>query len=384
MRPGSFYALLTIAIVIGAVAVYAVRTEDGAFDQRDAGKLLFPEFAAQINDAAAIRIEGRNADGTTRLLDITRDGDTWRVAEKGGYAARFDRVKTTLVGLARLRAVERRTSRPDLYSRLQVGDPAKEGAKSSLLTVKDAAGKTLVALIVGKPRSDAPTQGRQMLYVRRPGEAVSWLAEGEFTLETDAFAWLEKKVVNVTRRRVREVKIAHSGSDPLVIAKVRPDDENFQPRDLPKGREIKSAYSVNVLGRALESLDMEEVEPAAKIAFAADKNIVAEIHTFGGVLYRVVLVKAGDKYWARFAAAYETPPPIPAPEKAPDAESGDAKAKKIADEDIIRDAKAAKAEIAEFNRRHDGWAYQLNRFKAEILTKKKDDILLEKKDDKPS
>ena len=88
-----------------------------------------------------------------------------------------------LTALTELRLVEPRTKDPAEFSRLGLEDPNGKTAKSDLLRVLDASGKPIVSLIVGHRR--VRTQGNvpEQIFVRRPDDNQTWLAEG--SLEVD-------------------------------------------------------------------------------------------------------------------------------------------------------------------------------------------------------
>jgi hypothetical protein len=134
---------LTIVVVVAAGAL-AFSTRGPAAEAR-VGDRVLANLAPRVGDVAAIVVH--RGDETTT---IAHHGAVWTVAEKGGYPADIAKVRQTLLGLAELTYVEPKTSKAELYPRLEVEDKGK----SALVEVKDGSGAKLGELIVGKRRPD--------------------------------------------------------------------------------------------------------------------------------------------------------------------------------------------------------------------------------------
>ena len=118
---------------------------------------------------ASISVLGKDEHFTVR-----KDGGTWKVVEHGNFPANFELVKKTLVGLVAMKTKEAKTGNPDLYKKIGVEDPEQPGAESVLVTLLDANGQSLGAVILGHNGTLPST-----LYARRPSEAQSWLVHGD-------------------------------------------------------------------------------------------------------------------------------------------------------------------------------------------------------------
>jgi len=282
-----------LSVAAAAVAEYrrAAATAAGAD-----GALLLPALMQRINEVAAIRVE-RGAE----TLNLVREDGRWSLAEKGGYAARFEAVKTTLVALARLETIEAKTAKPALYPKLQVEDPGSAEANSTRLTLRDAGGATLGAIIVGKTRDGAAGEGRAGVYVRRPDEARAWLADGDPRLPDDAVDWLERDLIDVARERIASARLEPPEGDVVAVSRADASQQNFTLAGVPEGRKIKSAGSVNAVAWTLERLRFDDVRPAAEVDFAAAGS--ATFASFDGLTVRVLLADKDDAAWARLEAA---------------------------------------------------------------------------------
>ena len=69
----------------------------------------------------------------------------------------------------------------------------------------DASGKPIAALIVGHRR--VRTQGNvpEQVYVRRPDDNQTWLAEGSLQADADPQLWLDRDIMNIDHARIARV-----------------------------------------------------------------------------------------------------------------------------------------------------------------------------------
>ena len=109
--------------------------------------------------------------------------------------------------------MEPRTTDPAQFSRLGRGRPERQAGTANLLRVLDAAGKPIVALIVGHRR--VRTQGNvpEEVYVRRPDENQTWLAEGSLQADADPQLWLDRDIMNIGHDRIAGVAVTRGDDD---------------------------------------------------------------------------------------------------------------------------------------------------------------------------
>ena len=110
--------LVAIVIVVGGLAAYFAMTPTYSSSVTlTTTTKVFPDLADKINDIAIIRV--KNASGET----IVKKSDKgWGLESRGGYPVEFEKVKEALMSLADLSALETKTSKPDMYTRLGVED----------------------------------------------------------------------------------------------------------------------------------------------------------------------------------------------------------------------------------------------------------------------
>lgn len=331
MKPRTSLVLAIIAVVAVLAGWYfGVRKTVTAASSVVPGQLAFPGLVPRLQQAARIEIRHQ---GSTLVLE--RRGDAWGVAEDSDYPARPGKVRDLLAGLAELRLTERRTAEPSQFGRLGVADPGKPNADSSLVSVFDAAGKPIVALIVGHSRMRGQSDLPDQIFVRRPGENQSWLAEGRLPLDDDALMWLDRDIVNIDHTKIVGVAVTRAGQH---LDLVRGGDDKLEMKFPPEHPELDEAKLGDV-ARALEFLSFMRVEPAAKMPGKPLGE--STFTTADGLALHVGVNQAGNEIWAHFAAAGNG---------------------------------AAKTAAEQLDRKLTGWAYELGGWKEKVLVPAMDDL----------
>ncbi|MBK1660448.1 DUF4340 domain-containing protein [Paracraurococcus ruber] len=325
----------TLVLLGGAaaasVAAAVLLTPKGVEKQAitDAG-LAFPGLAARLQGAQ--RIEVVKPDAT---LVLARRGEAWVLPAKGGYPARPEKAREMLVGLTELRLVEARTSDPAQHERLGVDDPTRPGSTALLLRVLDGAGAPIAELVLGRRR--VRTQGNvpESIYVRRPGEAQAWLAEGRLAVDADPQLWLDRDIANLPQDRVRRVEVRREGEPPLVLA--RPEEPEARLRiEQPEGAPTPDEMAVDEIARAFEFLTFLDVRTEAEMPGQA----VGESR-FGLTEGLAIVVRSGldnGDVWVRLRAEGEG------------------------------------AEVQRLNARWQGWAYQVGVWKLKAFAPRAEEL----------
>src|SRR5262249_14864980 len=148
-----------------------------------------------------------------------------------------------------------RTTDPEQYARLGVEDANGKTGTSNLLRILDTSGKPIVSVIVGHRR--VRTQGNvpEQVYVRRPGENQSWLAEGSLQADADPQLGLERDIMNIAHDRIANVAVTH-GEEKLEFAR----DGSKLVLKSPEEHPPLDDYKVDDVDRALELLTFQDVQ----------------------------------------------------------------------------------------------------------------------------
>jgi hypothetical protein len=328
----SFILAVIAVLALGGGWWFGTRTEPTAQTAVAPGTLVFPGLAEKLQQAA--RVEITHAGQT---LVITKGPEHWGLEDRGGFPVQQDKLRELLTGLTELRLTEARTADQAQFKKLGVEDPNAEGSNSNLVRVLDSGEKLIVELIVGHRRVRTQGDVPEEIYVRHPGENQSWLAEGRLPVDADPQLWFDRDIANIDHSKIADV-VVHRGEATLEFARDGDKLVLKTPADHPK----LDDYKVEDVSRALETLTLTDVKPAAQEPGEAVGS--ADITTTDGMKIAVKVFKAGKDVWAQFAA------------------TGEGDVKKAADE---------------FEHRVNGWAYRLGSWKETAFVPTLDDIKAE-------
>jgi len=338
MKPTSFAALAVVTVLAMVVAIATYGAQNRWSQVKVSGASLAPNLAVQAPRIA--KIELKQGDKT---LTLARDKEAWTLADRGGYPAKADAVRALLIKLAQAELVESKTSNKERYTQLELEDPAAKDAKSRLLRVLDDKGAAIVEAIVGKKRFDAFGASKGGTYVRKPGDAQTWLSNADLDVSLAVRDWVQPGVLDLAAAKIAKVTIEIPGEEPLVIARDEKDAGKHALAGIPEGKKLKEGAGIDGIVRAVGSIELEDVrKPAAAPPGGSGSEAgVAKIEADGGLAVTLRLRKEGEDYWLALEA------------------TGDGDAKKTTDEI------AAKAQ---------GWEFKISAAKAQAILKRRADL----------
>ncbi len=302
LKPGQARTLSMLGVVtvlLVALAIFAVSMQRRALTSDFETRLMFPELAEQVNDAARIEIVSRLS-----TVTVVRDADSdqWRLNEKEMHPARPELVKRTVVGLADLELVEQRTALPDWHKHINLTAPADKGT-GVRVSVYDAAGDELASLIVGKLEGSADIDGTGTIYVRHTDEDQAYVARGSFNLEQKPVAWLDTNILDLAPGRVTRVNVSPVDSDAYAVVlagEENADRPQYEIADLADTLQPVTDYAITGIGNGLVGLVFTDVEPRAEITLEAP--VTSVYRTQDGLEVTVQAEKLGRSYYAMLDA----------------------------------------------------------------------------------
>jgi len=305
--------------------------------------VLFPGLVDKVNDVVEIKIDGKSGTLTLRQSEA----GSWLVAEKSGYPAKFDVVKRALIGMAELKSLEPRTANPELHARLQLEDRTASGAQSTLISLHAKEGKPIAELLVGKIDRAATDTRHGNYYVRKAGEAQTWFAQGQLQTDPELNRWIDAKVMEIQRKRIKNVAIRQAAGEVLEVRKKDGTEDEFEIKGLRANQKLATPSSPGTIAAALDYTPFEDVA-AAKDRESLKVGATSVYTTADGMIVTATSRKDGDKWWVTFAV--EADP-----------------ANKPSDE-------VAK-EIAELGAKTKDWAFQIPDYRVEQFTKTLDQLI---------
>lgn len=339
-RSLAIFSAITAVLVVLALVTYRGGGPSGA---PEPGALFFPDLSGQLDQVQEVRVTHQG-----ETFSIRRAENGWIVPGKHDYPANEETVVQTLRALAELREFEPKTSNPERFGELQVDNPEGE-AESRLVALLDGDGDVLAQMIIGKANTTNAILGRELVYVRRPGEEQSWLAVGNPNVPSDEGDWAQRRIMDVDAERMRRYVLTRADGDEVRVS--RPNHREvtgWRIENLPAGREQKTASVVAGPSSAVDNLNFRDVRPASEVNFDANPAGTVELRTFDGVVVNATLAREGEgedaTVWVRFEASFDEAAAwegeVPAGSK-------------------LMTPEQARQQVQEINARVQGWAYQL-------------------------
>lgn len=356
MKVRTLGILLGVTLVLVALTAIVLRPGPAG---PEAGALA-PALAERINDAATLRVRSGE-----REVRLRRGGEGWVVENRGGYPARFEKVRETLVALADAKLVEPRTSRPERFADLWLEDPSAPEAKGVLVEVGDEAGAMIAALVVGKS-ANSPTGEQQGTFVRRFGEEQTYKSDLKARVDPTITEWISRDVLTLERSRVSSAAVTRAEGGDLRVRRDTPQRSDFTVENMPPGRELRYATAGAEPVNAVEYVTLADVAPLDSIDFEGALVATTIYGCFDGLVITVRLAKVEEKYWAHFAANADVTlrPPEPAEGEEPAFRP-------------VKSFEEVEQEAAELNARLGPWAFALDDYKGRQFDKRLEDILKE-------
>lgn len=327
--------LLGVTLVAVVIAILVSRGT-GLKSDPLAGQLVMPEAAKRLADIGRMALV-HGEQKTTLVLKA----DRWSIDERGGYTADTTKVRQALLALAELRYVEPKTAKPESYARLEVEDAGGKDSKSTLVTLADTKGALLGEAIVGKHRADQLGGGEGGVYLRKPGNVQTWLAQGNLDIAGNTAAWLDKKLLDVPAAQVKQAVLTQPDGTKITLTRDK-QDEKLRLVEMPKDKKLKYESVLDDAAGPLGALQLDDVRPAKDFDFPQTGVATARFTRFDGLTIAVELADKDGMSWARFVA------------------SGTGEAEKPA---------------ADLNATLSLWIYALSSAKAKTLRDKLDDLV---------
>jgi hypothetical protein len=357
--------LVTLVVVLAALFIQETPTViEGS------GDLMFPDMRARVNDANEIKVSHQS-----ETVTVVRRDHSWVVLEKSNYPAAEDRVRQYLIGLAQLRRLEPKTRKPERYTELGLDDIGEKNTKSAHVSVTDSNGGKIADLIVGDRRPAKSDPSESELFVRMQEDPQSWLVEGKLPNYYTTTDWLDKTILKLDRKRIREVNIIHEDGEEVAVRRQDKTANDFQLLNVPKEAKVKSTFAINSIANAFADLTLDDVLPETEKKIEAGAGLRAELTTFDGLRIIMETVKDDDDTFARFIANFD--PTLIADKKAHEAAEADSdkSESRSGQPPEGKDAEAVKNEVERLNTRWQGWSYKLPSYRINSIAKRRNDLL---------
>jgi hypothetical protein len=377
MNRKQFLILVIALVVLGGAGLALIWQDISAYRASGAkiGARLLPGL--KIADVAEIRLQDAK-----QQVTLVRKEHGWIVQERGGYPASVQEISDLLIKLVELKVTQSEQVGASLLPRVELAEPGKGEGAGTLIEFKDATGKQLARLIVGKKvlkkdplnplpvAKDGVPAGRYVLPPDAKGTVVV-VSDPLNAVAANPGRWLSKDFLKADR--IRTLAVGPEGGAPRW--KIARAEEWGQWKFAAGGGELNPGAAVGAVNK-LGSLAFDDVAADAR-AEATDAPVVAVAETFDNLLYRVKLArkKNGDEYLLSFTVTGE-PPKSRAPEKGEKKEEKERRDKDFAEsrKRLVERVAAEKA-LAK-------WTYVVPKRELEPLLASRSDMIARKRDDR--
>lgn len=350
MSPKAVLSLAVVALISSGLAFWAVASREDALSSSGIAVALAPELLKDMGHVAQVTVSREGS-----VITLQRQPDGWVVAERGGYPADAGKIAALARSIASANLIEPKTDQPDRLRRLGLGDPDQQASKSARIVIRDANGRKLVAIVIGKERYGLFGPGRSGSYLRRDGENQAWLADRRIEVPGELVEWLPRRIVDIPDSRIARVGLKGPDGEEVVIGPRPSADSELVLESVPEGRQA-DLDKIERLAGSLSGLTLQDVRAASELPLPADAP-TARFETLDGLIVTVRLVTRGEgeaqEYWAALEPSAGQPMPAVLPNEG---------------------TKPLAEQVAELRRNLDGWVFKLPRYTAERMLWAKDDL----------
>jgi hypothetical protein len=372
--------LLVVLAVLGGAALMLLKRHQQSFTDSEAqiGHKLLNNF--QMNDVAAIHIKGDTE------LNLDKKDGRWRVQERGGYPANFSQISELLIKMGDLKVAQSEPIGPSQLGRMHLGEPGKGADSATLLEFKDAAGKVLQSLLLGKKhtqKSERPMPGAfgdegyadgRFVMLKSDPQDVLTISDALNSADPKPATWLDKDFFKVEKPKMISFVSTNASNSwtlsretetaPWVLAELKPG-------------EVLDSNKVSSLASTLSYpsfVDLAADQSADKTGM--DKPLSVTVETFDHFTYNVKVGKKtpeGDYNLNVAVTAVAPPERTPGKDEKPDD-------KKRLDKEFLDKTKQFATKLDQ-EKALDKWTYLVNSWLIDPLIRDRAQLMVEKKTD---
>ena len=415
-------AVITLG-VLGGIAYFTSIDDQGSQMAETAGvgktvvKNLKPE------DIATISISGKEAS-----LTLAQKDEKWTVAERDGFAAKFDDIKKLVTSAISLKSLRQIRASKKQYGRFELLDPADNKTNTGTrVEFKDSQGQVLKSLLLGKKGSaNAGANAGSPFgssdshrYVLADGKVAVVAIDYSSALNevsANPADWLNKDDF-LKVEKIKSVAVDHPDSADSWTLTHSKDGEDMSLVDAKPDEKLDSSKA-NSAGRVLGFPSFDDVasKSVKPEEIGMDKAVTATINTFDGYQYVVKMAKKDEDHYlsitasgtrapqddeseARTPQPDETSPREPVKDEKPedserlDKEHAENLAKRIADREKTHNDSQAKlktdrdkefadnlAKLAKL----EGWTFKVSSYTFDAIYKTRAEMMEDKKEEESS
>ncbi|AFJ02604.1 hypothetical protein Q7C_1455 [Methylophaga frappieri] len=345
-------AILTaMMVLVMFVTIYRADTESDDYN------LLYPTLFSQLTKVDTLTFD--SVDGNFTLKQVGEED--WVVADYFNYPADFDLVKRMLIDISEAVVIEEKTANEKQHGFL--GLVTNEAGGDALEVKLYDDDEMLAGLILGETRAITAQAGPRQTFVRRSGEAQSWLAEGYLQISPLMLNWIDGEIMSIGRERIARVDIIQPDGSTATLVNLGEKDK-FGTPESGKNTVFKYEQLGYDIAGSLYQLRLEEVIPVNGFSRQGAEVVEATFITYDGLKVTSQTSFIDGFYYATFRAEYDDH----YLDKVPPA---------IAELDLLKSRDNVENEIAKLNETLAPWVYRVGGFTGTNLMRARADIVTE-------
>ncbi len=376
MKANQILLLIVLVVVVGIGGLMLNRKQSASWSGGTAGSERLLAKLPVGEELAQVTIQKG-----TNTVTLAKQGDAWRVKERGDYPANFADISSAIIKLRDLKPVQTEQVGPSQLGRLELLPPGVGSNTATRVEFRDAGGKVLETVLLGKTQMREEKQMSQFGGGDMGGfPAGRWLmvgdAKDQVSLVSDPLAnfaptpgqWLSKDFIKV--EKIKSITVTQpdatnswsvsrtneSGSD-WVLAGAKPD-------------EALDSSKTSGFGYALSSPSFNDVVAEAEVAaLGLDKPTVIRVETFDGFDYTL---KVGAKRDDNVPLAIAVSANLPKERQAAADEKPEDKAK--LDQEFAEQTKTLSDKLAT-EKAYEKWIYLVSNWTLDSLLKTRSELL---------
>jgi len=386
MNRKQFLILLVLVVVVGAAGLLVRQRSHDSWQSGGTaiGQKLLPGLA--VNDIAQITVKS----GTGELNLAKRD-NLWRVHERGDYPANFSQISELLLKFADLKMAQSEDIGPSQLGRFELLPPGAAPNTGTQVELKDATGKALGSLLLGKKHmkktagnpqfagmgDEGWPDGRYVL-VGAGAKNVAVVSDALDSVQTKPEAWLNKDFINVEKPRSIAGQFPEATNSWKLVREA--EGKDWQLTDLKAGEKLDES-KISGVTSPFNSPSFNDVLPGdTKPETAGLTNVTTlVIETFDGLIYSLKLGQKHDDNFPLVLTVKANMPAVRAITKDEKPEDKSRLDKEFADlQQKLANKLASESRLT-------NWIYYVPSYSVESLLKGRSELLTEvKKEDKPA
>ena len=369
------FLILVLALIVLGGAGFALFWQDIS-DYRASGAKIGAKLLPSLKVADVAQIQLRAAKSAVTLI---RKENSWVVQERKGYPADFKAISDLIIKLADLKVVQSEVIGESLLPRVELVEPGKGEGAGTQIELRDAAGKTLANVVLGKiilkkdPGNPLPNAqngvpaGRYVRFLEGKDRVVV-VSDPLSIAEAQPGRWLDKDFFKADR--IKTLAVANEGGLPWKITR---DVEWGQWKFAGGGGDLDASSAVGAVN-ALGNLTFNDVALDVKPDNPSRGTVTAE--TFDNLIYTLRIGKAtsGEDYLVSVSVSGEPP----RERQAEKDEKGEQKGQR--DKDFAENRKRLESRVGR-EKALAQWTYVVEAKQIAPLLKTRDQMLAQRKPD---